>query len=309
MLFAGPGGWMPRNFLLSLCVFDFPVQVRCLTNTMFASKVRVAANTKLDIPFISSELALALRAFRIKFGETHPHFEWHQNAFAKNLAVATTQCKDVCESIGQDFDSLLVQKKGNYVMQQKKILLMLDSDNFPNKKSLLLDGIRLRLNRIIHRLSPLTLGHAVNRAFNRLTMLKGQVKPALLVVYFRTLLNGWTTTRRMRSAEGIAKHNIPPCPLCGTAEDSLEHLAYCHWAHVIFKRFNVPICSTVQFLSLDHAATSTNVLALRAQALAALYLIYNTVTHHPPSAPPIIVDELINVVCARPGAPLRNNER
>ena len=185
----------------------------------------------------------------------------------------------------------------------KKDLVDASFRQLSQQEVLLLDGIRLRLNRIIHRLSPLTLGHAVNHAFNRLTMLKGQVKPAVLVVYFRTLLNGWTTTRRMRSAEGIAKHNIPPCPLCGTAEDSLEHLAYCHWTHIIFKRFNVPICNTMQFLSLDHLATSVNVLALRAQALAALYLIYNTLTHHPPDAPSIIINELINVVCARPGAP------
>ena len=190
------------------------------------------------------------------------------------------------------------------MVQQKQITRMLDADNFPNKKSLLLDGLRARLERIIHRLRPLHLGHAVTHAFNRLTMLRGCVKPAVFVVYFRTLLNGWTTSRRMRTANGIAKHNLPPCPFCGTGEDSLEHIALCQWTHTIFRKFNAPICNTTQFLALDHDSTAADVLTRRVQALAATYLIYNTITHHPPNSPPLIISQLISVVTSRPGAPL-----
>ena len=147
------------------------------------------------------------------------------------------------------------------------------------------------------------INHATNRAFSRLTALKGHVMPAVLVVYFRTLLNGWTTNRRMRTANNIAKHNLPPCPLCGTAEDSLEHLAYCRWTCLIFKRFHVPISNTVEFLALDHACTAVRVLTLMVRALAVVYMVYNTVTHHPSSSPPLNLPDLINVACARPGAP------
>ena len=129
--------------------------------------------------------------------------------------------------------------------------------------------------------------------------------PAVLVVYFRTLLNGWTTNRRMRTANNIAKHNLPHCPLCGIAQDSLEHTAYCYWTDIIFKRFDVPITCTTEFLCLDHACTVVGVLTQRVRALAVVYLVYNTVTHHSSSSPPLSIPELLNVACARPGAPRR----
>ena len=163
---------------------------------------------------------------------------------------------------------------------------MLDSSKFPHKKAKLIDNLRKRLARFKLEKFGLLPNHSSNRAYNRLVTLKGLVKPAVLVVYFRTLLNGWCTSRRMRTLNGVARHNLPHCPLCGTGEDCIEHIANCKWTHFTFNKLKVPIKNVSQFLALDHAASYSNVLTLRVRALSLVYAVYNTMSHLPSDAPP-----------------------
>ena len=122
----------------------------------------------------------------------------------------------------------------------------------------------------------------------------------MLVVYFRTLLNGWVTSRRMRTLNGVALHNLPPCPMCNTGQDGLEHFAYCKWTIHAFKKLNVPINNMAQFLMLDHACTSSSTLRLRAKALSAVYSLYCTMSHLDSDSRLIISPEqLLNVALAR----------
>ena len=115
----------------------------------------------------------------------------------------------------------------------------------------------------------------------------------MYVVYFHTLLNGWITSRRMRTANNMRRDQVPPCVLCNSGEDSLTHMSRCNEVHLIFKKFGAPINSLEQFLSLDMAAQDNCILLKRVKALSVVYSIYNTVKHHPAHLPPLSLPFLL----------------
>ena len=297
-MFTGPGGWLPRYFLCSMTIFGFPAQIRCLEDSILASKIRVANNIEIDVDDLSTTLGLALRALRSKFGEYHKHSEWHENAFVCNLALANRQCRINCESSGFNSNDLVKQKEGRWIVQQNRIMKYLDRRHLPSKRGSLIESLRKRLSRIVHRLHPLPIRHAADRAYNRLNRLHKLVKPAVQVVYFRTLLNGWVTSRRMRTCNAMSLFNLPPCPMCGLeCADSLEHVAGCKVTLYAFQCMRAPIRNMTEFLALDHSATADKVLARRARALSIVYTVYNTLSHHCNSSPPMSPYLLIRAAC------------
>ena len=62
-----------------------------------------------------------------------------------------------------------------------------------------------------------------------------------------------------------------------------------------FQSMRVPIRNYIEFIAIDHSGTDDKVLALRARALAIVYTVYNTITHHSSSSPPLDPFELIRV--------------
>ena len=91
-------------------------------------------------------------------------------------------------------------------------------------------------------------------------------------------------------------HNLPQCPLCGLEGlDSLEHIVLCPVTLETFRLMLVPIHNATEFFALDHSATNDKVLARRARALAIVYTVYNTLSHHSPSSPPLSPYDLIRV--------------
>ena len=64
---------------------------------------------------------------------------------------------------------------------------MLDGQSFPLRKAKLDEKIRKGIDRFKF---GIPLGILIRRAVIRFEVLRN-VKPAVLVVYFRTLLNGW----------------------------------------------------------------------------------------------------------------------
>ena len=79
-------------------------------------------------------------------------------------------------------------------------------------------------------------GHATERILRRMQFLgnNGQISPACKAVFFKTILNGWTTTRRMRSIDGNLQR--APCLFCKTGEDAIEHLPQCPVVREFFTR-------------------------------------------------------------------------
>ena len=68
------------------------------------------------------------------------------------------------------------------------------------------------------------MGDVVDRRVQRnCELLAGWCHPRILATFFRTIWNGWTTDRRMRSLLGSRRTCILGC----AAEDSLEHYCCC----------------------------------------------------------------------------------
>ena len=127
-------------------------------------------------------------------------------------------------------------------------------------------------------------------------LVKGKVKHSLLVVYMRTILNGWVTERRMRSIIGKQSNSHDnKCVLCDSlyGEDSLEHIACCRCTKEIFAKLGIHIVDMHDFLALSVDYQDPKAMANHLMALGITYSIYNTVKHHDPSLPPIDFSELI----------------
>ena len=299
-MFSGPGGWIPQYFLCNMTVFGFPVQLRSLDDAILASQVRTAHNLSMDTDRIATEFGLAYLAFKTRHGDSHVHSTWHAHAFIANLGSASQTCKAECESQGCEFSRLVASKEGKWLVQQKKVMKLLGNRHLSSKRGALIECMRNRLQRIIYRLRPLHLRHAADRAYNRLSRLHKLVKPAVQVGYFRTILNGWVTGRRMRTCNNISIFNLPSCPMCGTPHaDSLEHIIACPVTLFAFRCMGAPISNAIEFLALDHRCTTDKVLALRARALSIVYTVYNTLSHHAAAAPPLCPYALIRAVAAR----------
>ena len=88
--------------------------------------------------------------------------------------------------------------------------------------------------------------------------------------------------------------------MCGLPlADSLEHIAGCKVTLFAFDSIGAPIRNITEFLALDHSCTTDKVLALRAKALSIVYTVYNTLSHHPLTAPPLCPFNLIRAVSHR----------
>ena len=87
-LFGGPGNWLPPSLLTSLKKIGFPAELRDVMLTSIAAKIRVAINTQVDLPTLTTETGLAVRAFRANNEEEHEHWEWHHNAFCIEIAIS-----------------------------------------------------------------------------------------------------------------------------------------------------------------------------------------------------------------------------
>lgn len=186
-LFVGPGNWLPPTFLTHLSFFGFPVQMRDINVISQAAKIRVALKSSLDIATLSTELGILAILWR-RDNPMHEHVTWHNDIFCNNLSqalhkyrLAGASCTASLQNHGHDLQKQITED-----------LNLLE----PGKSQDSYKRLRNRLDRWQIDVLP---GHCVLRTLRRFNVLKGKVKPAVLAVRLRTLLNGWVTQRRMRS--------------------------------------------------------------------------------------------------------------
>ena len=222
--------------------------------------------------------------------------KWHSQAFASNLVCARNNFRLDCCNDDDGFQSVLGKTLDGYIVQQAKVYKMLDGQSFPLRKAKLDEKIRKGIDRFKF---GIPLGILTRRAIIRLEVLRNKVKPAVLVVYFRTILNGWVTSRRMRSLHGQQTWDLPRCVFCKLPStcDSLEHMMYCGEVRKVFARFRSPITYPLMFFALDHGANELQVLIPGVKALATVYSMYNTIKHHPPTLPALSLTSLLNAAC------------
>ena len=287
-LFRGPGNWIPTGFLVSLKLIGFHVELRDLGATLLASKVRVANHSCLDTMHLRHDLCLAVNAFRTTYPDHH-HVHWHSHAFLLNLVLANHNFRVDCLK-DNDISSLCAVGEQQALKSQKKIYAALCSQNLPTKRWRMIEGLRKRMSRFDF---GIPIGHAVNRASNRLNLAKGKVKPAVIATYVKTLLNAWPTSRRMRT---LHRNPVSLCPFCREGDDSIEHFVRCSFCHNVFHLSGADICvrqPCLSFFALDTACLHLPILVKRLKALAILFHLRQTIAHHPPEAPPLDLSALV----------------
>ena len=126
------------------------------------------------------------------------------------------------------------------------------------------------------------IGHAVFRAELRLRYLNRKVRPAVHAVYIKTLLNGWTTARRMRTlnlngSNGVARARRK-CVFCVRGDDSLEHMPRCIIVKNLFLKHCCSCNSLLHFFALDQNSFPL-LFVTKVKLLSVLFTVYNALTH------------------------------
>ena len=291
-MFAGPGNWLPPDFLSHINILGMPVSLRHLGNTIRASKIRVAFDHRHVIEEIGGDAALAYLQFTNAHGHDHKFSKWHANTFVNNLSLARRNFEIDCSSHEDLFGSILANKKDDLKVDQSKIIKLLDDRMLPKDHAQFMENLRKRLDRYKLRCTPRA---APERVVRRMKLVKGKVKHSLLVVYMRTILNGWVTERRMRSIHGRFNSQCNKCVMCDNlyGEDSLEHIACCRCTKEVFSEMGITIVDMHRFLALTDGNLDPKTMANHLMALGIVYSIYNTIKHHNPESPPIVISELI----------------
>ena len=160
----------------------------------------------------------------------------------------------------------------------------------PKNKSVLVQSLRTRLENRQNSLFKLEMpiGHAIRRAISRLERAHRIAKPAAVVAYFKLLLNGWPTAKRMASLKDNTNSKL--CLFCGCGVDCIEHFAFCSFVKHVFVSLHAPlsrhwpICS---FYLLDDACTCDSTLRIRIKGHGLLFHMHAALRHHPVSAAPL----------------------
>jgi hypothetical protein len=275
-MFPGPGNWITLSIMRSLKHLGFPCQLADLRLVSAAAMQRYHHNSVLDIKEMATELYLHTNAYR-RSSEAFPELvSWHDGAFAMNIMRSTGVCADL--GVHQDFitSSLSCGKAGGKIISiQKIITVKLHSQRYG--KASANNAVRKRLDRWELELNPRV---SLELSLHNLQVIGKTCRAAVQAAYFRTLLNGWVTARRMRSMKGC-EPGYGKCVFgCGHGCDSIEHYAYCRITVAFFHRSGLPYIrpSISAFLLLHRKATREHI-RLHASCLYALYLTHCIMRH------------------------------
>jgi len=239
-------------------------------------------NSGLDIRGMATELYLHSNAYR-NSSQTFPELTaWHDGAFAMNIIRSIDTCADL--GVGQDFiKSSTSTGKGI----QKIITARLHSQLYG--KAAADNAIRKRLGRWELEQNPRV---SLELALHNLQIIGKTCRAAVQAAYFRTLLNGWVTARRMRSLKG-GESGFGQCVFgCGHGCDSIEHYVHCRITVAFFRRVGLPYAqpSMSAFLLIRRRTTRERI-RIHASCLYALYLTHCILRH---SSQIAITDERVN---------------
>ena len=246
-LFSGPGNWIPQSFLENLKELGFPTQIRDMKAAFLASRIRVALTSTLPLTDLITETGTAITAFRAKYcNSPHPHSEWHNNTFLFNVTLAQQLFYDG-DYDRSEVNAILQKTEEKKRNLQKAIQASIMEKTDGDKLTVVLDKFRIRLER--WKMVDIQPGHRVPRARRRLLHLKKHAQPAVVSAYFKTLLNGWPTQRRMAH---LANANTPTkCVFCNQRTDCIEHFPFCDPIRSLYNRHGIRCNDLSQFLGLD----------------------------------------------------------
>jgi hypothetical protein len=256
---------------------------------------------------MATELYLHSNAYKNSC-QTFPELTtWHDGAFATNILHSIDSCADL--GVHQDFirSSLSNGKAdGKSPSIQKIITAGLHKQLYG--KAAADNAIRKRLMRWELELNPRI---SLELALYNLQVIAKTCRAAVQAAYFRTLLNGWVTARRMRSLKGCSS-GYGQCVFgCGHGTDCIEHYAHCRITVAFFRRAGLPYLrpSTAAFLSINRRASREQV-RIHVSCLYALYLTHCILRH---SSQVAVTEErvarLLRASFARSGTRLNRSRR
>ena len=285
-LFSGPGNWVHLEILTNFKRLGFPIEVRDLKEGMYASQVRVAANTEEDIETLHAEVGRQIISHRNSECGDVKFATWHSHCFVNNIVLAKRGFD--LDVVGQSEVHLgRCKQPGGCKVQQKLIQKRICAGSSIPKAVAFQARMRKRIDRWN---TSLPKAHAHERAMRRLRALQGRVKPASFVAYFKALMNAWPTARRMRKLAN--NNNVDCCPFCEKGKDSIEHFARCKYCINIFRKHGVCGDSITSFLALDDAAKDVKCLTIKVRIIAAIFKVKCVVAVHPRNTPKPDVDAL-----------------
>ncbi len=168
-LFSGPGNWLHIGTLTDFKRIGFPVELRDLANTMLASKIRVAANSVLDIESLHVLVGRHILCHKAIHGHSHWLAEWHGNILINNIVMAK-RGYDI-DTANEGFVRLGRRKQpGGDKVKQKLIFKRLRESGDALRATAFQQKMRRRLDRWKTELPP---AHVAGRAVRRLHALKG----------------------------------------------------------------------------------------------------------------------------------------
>ena len=278
-LFPGPGNWLPDLLLHNMRLLGFEAQVHDVQISAASAKVRVAYRSTLDIDTLSTETGLAINAFFSNATPDHPHHIWHTHSYVVNAALARRQFRASNGHVSPPIAKLLRALPSATPQLQKTIGHFLKPRAGATLRSIT-HLLRTRIRRWHFEDLGIPIGHATERIMRRLQLLgkSSHCTPACKAIYLKTVLNGWTTTRRMRSIAGNLQK--APCLLCKTGEDSLEHLPHCPVVRNLFDRNGCSCQHMADFIGIDKLSFPT-AFQRKAKLIHSIHHTFNTLRHNP----------------------------
>jgi hypothetical protein len=287
-MFPGPGNWTTLSMMRSLKHFGFPCQLVDLKLVSTAAMQRYYHNSALDIRGMATELYLHSNAYGNSTATFPELTAWHDGAFAMNIIRSIDACADL--GVHQDFiRSTLSNGRADGKMPGIQKIITARLHNQLYGKASADNAIRKRLERWQLERNPRV---SLEIALHNLQTIGKTCRAAVQAAYFRTLLNGWVTARRMRSVKGC-QSGFGQCVFgCGQGRDSIEHYVHCRITVAFFRRVGLPYAqpSMSAFLLIRRKATRERI-RIHASCLYALYLTHCILRHSTQTA---ITEERVN---------------
>ena len=302
LLFPGPHLWITPAVLRQLRAASFPVEWYCVRTMATAAQSRLLRCENMNNGGLRAGARAAVIRRKMDYCEQWNRLywlnSWIHNAFTFTLQRADDKVEMGIRRCGDELPSLLNEwlrkdaQEGNgdepaRKRRRRQLSWQAVAGQILKPSSLI--EISTHLNR---RLRPLRLrclpGHRVQRVLGIMARLSNLVAPRVQAAYWRTVCNGWCTSRRFGG--------LDTCRFgCAELADDITHYARCpvvaSWADGVALLARAPtelalaffLCMATEALDIRFTTvidTDVDILKRRAWHLYSVYMMHNLARYH-----------------------------
>ena len=193
-----------------MCAYGFKAEFRNPIRSAIAAKIRVIQTCLPQVQDMHAELVEVQKNYL-----NRPLGQWHYASFVQILHQAS---RYVHGDLGINTKTIWQNNPDSFQACMTKAIHAAVMPYLVERR------IRQKLGRWC---LTTPIGHATRRVLWSLGIIQRRCPPRVCSGYLRTLFNGWTTSRRMRTLAGGAER-IQSCVFgCSGALDCIEHYALC----------------------------------------------------------------------------------